>query len=64
MPMTDIPEIGAENRYRLTCNLLQNFQVAYRFLVTNRTMLYFRAGLWFRFSAPISERVSLALCLR
>jgi len=54
----DVPEIGTENRYwfleRLTCNLklfIHHYDGTefcwYRFSVTNRTMLYFRAGVWF-----------------
>ena len=41
----------------------------YRFSVTKRTMLYFRAGFWYRFSSTgfrrrFMVRVSLALCIR
>ena len=59
MPMTHVPEIGAENRYqknryrflaRLTCNRLwyRIFPVPV-FSVTNKTMLCFRAGLCYPF---------------
>jgi len=71
MPMTHIPEIGAENRHRLCFKVRQTYidsrpfsfkasgaygmpfgteYFRYRFLVPNRTVLYFHAGLWYRFS--------------
>jgi len=53
--MSHVPEIDAENRYhrflaRLVCNSVPIF-FWYQFSVTNgsKTMLYFRAGVWYQF---------------
>ena len=61
MSMTHLSEISAKNRYQKTGNrfparCVRQFGTdffRYRFSVTNRTMLYFRAVLWYRFSALI-----------
>ena len=54
MPMTYVPEIGAENRHQKTgtwrVSGASDLQFGtecfwYQFSVTNRTMMYFRAGL-------------------
>ena len=51
--MTHIPEIGTENRYKFSDVSHMQFGTEffwYSFLVTNRTMLYFGASLWYQFS--------------
>jgi len=71
MPMTHIPEIGAENRFfsaRLTCNLGYYFGTEffwYRFPVTNRTCSIFvpvyDTGFLVRFSATISGTCAMSI---
>jgi len=55
--MAHLPEIGARNRHQKSLPVsdasVMQFGAKffrYQFPVTNRTTLYFRAGLWYQFS--------------